>query len=204
MKTLFIPAKAKISIDNSIIFNISKKLPKKIIILYSIQFKEIANKIENILSQNHEITNFSQILGCHIPQFKKAQAILLIGSGKFHAISLMLETNLPIYLLSENRFEQISEKDRTLLQQKEKASYLKFLNSKKVGILVSTKPGQQNLSKALDFKKKLKNKNSYLFISNDINHDEFENFGLDSWVNTACPRLDLENPSIINLQKIKL
>ena len=52
-------------------------------------------------------------------------------------------------------------------------------------------------------KKKLK-KQSYLFICNNINTYEFENFGLDSWVNTACPRMDMEDNKIINIDKLNL
>ncbi|MCK4553158.1 diphthamide synthesis protein [Candidatus Pacearchaeota archaeon] len=48
----------------------------------------------------------------------------------------------------------------------------------------------------------MKNKKSYLFISNNINTSEFENFGLDSWVNTACPRLDMEDNRIVNISKL--
>jgi 2-(3-amino-3-carboxypropyl)histidine synthase len=79
------------------------------------------------------------------------------------------------------------------------ASYLKFLNAEKIGILVSTKPGQENLKKALSLK--LKNKKSYLFLSNNIDIREFENFGINSWVNTACPRMDFDS-GVINLRNL--
>ena len=79
---------------------------------------------------------------------------------------------------------------------------MKYLNADKVGILISTKPGQQNLKKAIEFKKHLKNKTSYLFIANNINPNEFENFGILSWVNTACPKLDFDLP-IINIRDLK-
>ena len=202
METLFIPAKSKLRANKSKILELSKKLPKKIAIAYSIQYKNLAFEVKNLLS-NHKITKIIQILGCSkLKLSKDTQAILLIGSGKFHAISLAFETNLPIYILENNKLEKISEKDIEIFEKKQKASYLKFLNSTKIGILISTKPGQQNLKKALNFKKKLQNKKSYLFISNNVNVNEFENFGLDCWVNTACPRLDMDS-SIININKIK-
>jgi len=204
MKTLFIPAKIKSRVNKPKILEISKKLPKNIAIAYSIQYKDIASEIKKIFSKIHKITTLVQVLGCSKPNFpKNTQAVLLISSGKFHAISLAIESGLPIYILEHSKLREISKKDIDFFKKKQKVSYLKFLNADKIGILVSTKPGQQNLKKALNFKKKLKNKKSYLFISNNINVNEFENFRLNCWVNTACPRLDMDSNFILNIDKIE-
>ena len=203
MKTLFIPAKSKTKLDKSVINKISKKLPKNIAITYSIQYQIQAKGIKQILQQNHKITSFIQVLGCSRPKFpKNTRAILLISDGKFHATSLAYETTLPTYLLENNKLNKISHKDIENMKKKQKSAYVRFLNSKKVGVLVSTKSGQQRLKKALDFKKRLKDKESYLFICNNIDTSEFENFGLDSWVNTACSRLDMDNNKIVNINRL--
>ena len=188
--------------NKSKIKELSKKLPKDLAIAYSIQYQELAFEIRKILT-NHNITSIIQILGCSQPKLpKNTKAVLLIGSGRFHAVSLAYETKLPVYILEKNQLTNISEKDIELYEKKNKASYVKFLNANNIGILISTKPGQENLKRALNLKKKLK-KNSYLFISNAINISEFENFALDAWVNTACPRLDMDS-SVININRIKL
>jgi len=205
MKTLFIPAKLKLEISNSKILPISNKLPKNIAIAYSVQYENYAKEIKNFLQKNHKIIKFVQVLGCSKLKFpKNTKAILLISDGKFHAISLACETELPVYLLENNQLIKISEKDVENLKKKQKGAYIKFLNAKKMGILVSTKPGQQNLKKALEIKNKIKNKETYLFISNNINTTEFDNFPeIESWVNTACPRLDMEDARIINMSRIE-
>ena len=205
METLFIPAKRKLNLNIKKVEAISKKLPKNIALAYSIQYKKIAFEIKEILSKTKTITKLVQVLGCSKPNFpKETRAILLIGSGKFHATSLALETKLPVYILEHNHFEKLLKKDIDVLRKRQKTAYLKFLHADKIGVLISIKPGQQNLKKALEFTKKIKNKKSYLFIGNDINTNEFENFGLKSWVNTACPRLDMDNNSIINIEKLNL
>jgi len=204
MKHLFIPAKKLSQIDKSKILAILKKLPINIAITYSIQYKDQAREIKSLLSKSHKINSFMQVLGCSKPNFKKnTQAILLIGNGRFHAVSLAFESKLPVFILEDNQLTKISKKEIEVLEKKQKSAYVKFLNSDKVGILVSTKPGQQRLKQAIDIKKKLK-KQSYLFICNNINTYEFENFGLDSWVNTACPRMDMEDNKIINIDKLNL
>jgi len=204
MKTIFIPAKRRLEFDEGKVREISKKLPDKIAVAYSIQYKDLAYEIKKMLSTNHKITNLTQVLGCSKPAFSKnTQAILLLTDGKFHAVSLAFETKLPVYIFSNNNLEKASEKDVESLEKKQKASKLKFLNAENVGILISIKPGQENIKKVFDLKKRFKSKKSYLFIGNDINAAEFENFQIDSWVNTACPRLDMNAQNIINISDVK-
>ena len=204
MKTLFIPVKSKLKLDELIINDLSKKLPKNIAIAYSIQFKDIAFEIKNQLKDTHDVRIILQVLGCSNPKFsKEIQAILLISNGKFHAVSLAYETNLPVFLLDHNKLEKISNEQIENMKKNQKASYVRYLSAKNIGILVSTKPGQENLKQALDFKNNLKDKKGYLFIANNLNTNEFENFNIDSWVNTACPRMDLNNNKIINLKYVR-
>ena len=195
MKTIFIPAKSKIKLDKSKL----KNLPKDIALVYSIQYKEQAEQIKKILKP----LAFIQVLGCSKPKFpKNTKAILLISNGKFHATALAFETKLPTYIYNNSTLEKISQKDLELLEKNQKASKLKYLHADKIGILISTKPGQQNLSKAIQFKKPSEKK-SYLFICNNINASEFENFPqIQGWINTSCPRLDMNDSRIINLNKI--
>ncbi len=204
MKTLFISTKVRTKLDKSKILEISKQLPKNIAVVYSIQYKELASGLNAVIRKNHNITKFIQVLGCSKPSFPKTtQAILLIGDGRFHALSLGFETKLPIYILDNNKLEKITQKDVQVLENRQKTAYLKFLSANEIGILVSTKPGQENLKKSLIFKNSIKKKKSYLFITNNIDVSEFENFGLDSWVNTACPRIDMNDNSVININRIK-
>lgn len=192
MKTLFIPAKINSELNAKRIESL--RIPEKsIAIAYSIQYKDIAERIEKILSKKHKITGIVQVLGCSKPKFpKETEAILLMTSGQFHAVSLAFESKLPIYILESDKLRRISEEEIYSFEKKKHASYMKFLNSQKVGILVSTKPGQERLKRAFELQKELKNKKTYLFISNEIDTRQFENFNMDAWINTACPRLDFE------------
>ncbi|MEK6913599.1 MAG: diphthamide synthesis protein [Nanoarchaeota archaeon] len=201
MKQLFIPAKIKPNINLNKI--LSLKLPKNIAIAYSIQYKETASKIKEILSKQHNITEMIQVLGCSKPKFsKETKAVLLISSGRFHATSLAVETGLPIYILESNELKQVSKEEIDSLNKKKLTAYTRFLNAEKIGILISTKPGQENMKRAISFKANQKKKKSYLFICNNIDIKEFENFGLNTLVNTACPRLDFDS-GIINLSDLE-
>ncbi len=192
MKTLFIPAKINSEVNIRKIKSLN--LPKNTAIAYSIQYKDIAFKIKEILSDRYNITETVQILGCSKPKFsKKTEAVLLISSGRFHAVSLAFESKLPIYILEQDKLRKISDEEIYAFEKKKHASYMQFLNSEKIGILVSTKPGQENLKNALSMRNRFKDKKSYLFISNEIDSRQFENFSdINAWINTACPRLDFE------------
>lgn len=184
--------------------NFLDKLPEEIALFYSIQFKEVAKEIFSKIGNKKRVTIFSQILGCSNPKIpKETKAILLIGNGRFHAISLAYESKLPVYLYDNGKFTEIFKEEISKLVSNEKAALLNYLSSDRIGILVSTKPGQERLKNALDFKDSLKIKKGYIFISNEINALEFENFSLKSYVNTACPRMDLVSPKIINLSRVK-
>ena len=201
MKTLFISVKSKQKLNSNMINSISKKLPKNIAICYSIQFEQQARELKNKL-KNKQITAFKQVLGCSRPIFpKNTKSIILIGQGKFHSVSLQYETKIPVYLVENNKLTKVSSQDVEKLEKKQKASYINYLNQDKIGIIITNKPGQQRLKQALKLKNKLKKK-AYLFLCNNINASEFENFGLKSWVNTACPRLDLDEFRILNGNKL--
>jgi len=213
MKKLFIPTKSKKEFSKKIIEKSLDKLPEKIALVYSIQYEDTAKKLKKQFQEknNKEITLFQQVLGCSnikpiLPE--KTQAILLIGSGIFHALELYDESKIPVYILGEDNFREITNKDIESFKKNKKASYMNFLNADSVGLLITTKPGQKRFSRALEIKEKIQkkyNKKVYLFISDEINISEFENFPyINSWINTACPRMDLMSNKIINSQDIDL
>ena len=204
MKTIFIGAKIKKEPGYDKLKSlINEKIPEKnISICYSNQFADVAKKLSEILIKN--VVHKAQVLGCSNPKFpSEVEAILIIGQGKFHSVSLAYESKLPTYILEDETITKVLEKDVEKMEKKEKAMYLKYLNSKKIGILVTNKPGQERLKSAIDFYRNLKNKKGYIFIANDLNVSEFENFQIDCWVNTACPRMDLTDGELLNLEKLQ-
>lgn len=202
MKKLFIEAirKDRLS-DNQL--KILDTLPgKKIALLYSIQYKEHAKQIKQYLGK--KIIEFKQVLGCSNFKSDQADIILLVGSGKFHALLNSLSADSPIYIYNIGVLEKISEQELEKLKKKKKAALTKFYAADEIGILVSTKPGQYHYDKALDLKKKLEadGKKAFIFLADNINIAELENFSCQSWVNTACPGLALDSSKIVNIEEL--
>jgi len=178
------------------------KLPSQLFIIYSIQYKDLASKIKKELSKKHKIIGFKQVLGC--TKLKTKYPILLIADGLFHAINIGLQNNSAIYIYTGKEINQLDRKIIKKLKAKQKAALSNFYMAKKIGILVSTKPGQNRMQDALKLKKRLeaKNKQAYVFIADNLDLGEIENFSIDSWVNTACPGLARNMGKIVNIDDI--
>ena len=219
MKTLYLEARKKDLGDpgrDHMDYDFSR-LPKKVGLLYTIQFKPFIPEIQKALEEQGKTVIFGQgsraghegqVLGCDagaaIYIMDKVDCFLFISSGKWHAkrIVLSLPKSKPFFMLSGNGLESITsddlKKSRIILQKK-------FYLAERFGILVSTKPGQENMKSALSLKEKLEKagKKAFIFISDMINPSEFENFKIDLWINTACPGLAFDFPNTINLEEIK-
>jgi len=178
------------------------KLPKKLFLAYTIQYKNLADFIKKQLKASKiKIEKFQQVLGCS--KINTKIPVLLISTGRFHTENLILQAP-EVYILENNKIIKTSEEEIRRLKSRKKTALIKFLSAEKIGILVSTKPGQENLKKAVKLKEKLRKegKKSYIFLSNNIDVNQFENFNIDSWLNTACPALALDHPAIINYQDL--
>ena len=177
-----------------------KILEKRVVLFTTVQFEHEVKKIKN-----ERFIFAGSILGCNIDNVLRIandiDAFLFVGSGDFHPLSLK-KLNKPIYVANPltNEIKKISERQLELLEKKEKAKIVKTLDAEKFGIVVSIKPGQNLFHQAIKLQEKLK-KESFLFICNDVDTVEFENFpDIDMWINTACPRI--EHNKIINMKDL--
>jgi diphthamide biosynthesis enzyme Dph1/Dph2-like protein len=203
MKTLYIPTIQK-NLDIKLNKSEIAKLPKKLFLAYSIQYQGLANNIaEQLKQQKIQIIKKQQVLGCSKISNKDNLPILLISTGKFHAENLMLQTPI-LFVLENDKIIKISQSEIDKIKAKRQTALIKFLKAEQIGILVSTKPGQENLNKAIKLKKQLEkqNKEAYIFVSNNIDINQFENFNIGSWINTACKGLAIDNSNIININDL--
>ncbi|MEK6820654.1 MAG: diphthamide synthesis protein [Nanoarchaeota archaeon] len=204
MKVLFVEAKNKLQEDE---FNISefKELPEQLHILYTIQYKSLADLIKKQLEKTHEIVCFEQILGCSKIELKASP--LLISTGNFHALQLALSTDRTVYIYEQGKLRTIGKEEIRKLQAREKGKITRFLFSENIGLIFSAKPGQRKtMAEIEEIKKHLKarfpEKSFYAFISDAVNFSELENFQIDFWLNFACPGLSLDSDRILNYERI--
>ena len=220
MKLIFIEAryKKKVTIDKYI-----TKLPSKIGLITTVQFigqiKEVKSQLEKsgkkvFLGKGNHTVYSGQVLGCDVQSaisiINKIDAFLYIGSGLFHPIAISLKTKKDIFTFNPltEKFDKVDIKKAERINKRKKGALIKFLSSKEIGVIVTTKPGQNQLKKAFELKKKFKDKNFYFLIFDTIDFNQLENFPfVECFINTACPRIALDdsinvNKSIINLEDI--
>ena len=194
-----------------------EQLPETLIVMGTIQLKdqipsikkqlEAAGKKVDLFRGVHDAGS-GQILGCDIfTGGKKTQAYFYVGDGLFHPTALLYGNTEPVYYFNPFNGElvKLTQKDLEKVNKRRKASLMHFYAADSVGVLVSTKPGQNNLNGALELKKRLADKKAFIFLDNTLSISQLENFPfIDCWVNTACPRMieDTSKP-MINLWDLR-
>jgi len=200
MKTLFIPAIRKL--NHVLDLTEINHIPGKLHILYSIQYKALANTIRQKLGK--KVVKIEQVLGCS--KIKPKATLLLIGSGRFHAVNLAISSGKPVYIYDSGKLEIIKQEEIDRFKRIEQGKLSKFYASDNIGLLVSTKPGQNKLKQAelviKQLRQKYKEKKFYLFLTDNINLGEIENFPIDMFLNFACPGLELDSHRILNYEKV--
>ncbi|MBD3249070.1 hypothetical protein GF336_03420 [Candidatus Woesearchaeota archaeon] len=207
MKTVFLEAKSKTDVFPALEKSL-RYLPEKIGILTTAQHMHKLKDVKKFLEEKgKKIFLGGQIIGCNASNAvkikDKVDAFLYVGSGNFHPIEAALETEKKVVKADplSGKAEVLKKEEVDKIRKRQKGALIKFLSSEKIGILVSTKPGQENMKKAFELKKNLKEKEVYIFVADDLNMGQLENFPfIESWINTACPRLVEDKIGVINYE----
>lgn len=208
MKIVFVEARAKdkVKIDKSVLKALDKF--NLIGLVATVQFVGQLNYIKDelkksgkqiIISEPSKHAHYpGQVLGCDVSAAisvqDKVDCFLYIGDGKFHPLGIAVQTNKPVITLNpfNNKVGKIEEDEKKRWLRKQAARISKVKDAKIIGVLVSIKPGQYNLEKAKQIKKKLKEqgKQAHIFIADTLNPNDLLNFPqVKAWINTACPRI---------------
>jgi diphthamide biosynthesis enzyme Dph1/Dph2-like protein len=211
VKSLFFELRKK---DNNLDFSrldesIKEAKPRSVSIASTIQYLNLippikkyieSRKIKVLIKRGPIYTG--HILGCNSQAFdKKADMLLLLADGKFHAVNNAIQSDREIYIFNTKTIDKISKEEIEREKSRIIGKIKKYLSSDIVGFIISTKPGQNNKN-AQSIIKKIKRKSIYIFESDNINASEFENFNLPIYINSACPGLSLDNPKILNISDI--
>ncbi|MFA5993295.1 MAG: diphthamide synthesis protein [Candidatus Pacearchaeota archaeon] len=224
-KTIFIDARytGEISLNEDITEFIKETKIKSIALFASVQFLNL-KKVESQLVELGIKVNITkakraaekiQILGCDVygNSFKdkiieKSDLILYIGDGEFHAKALLISQiysgnvkDVIVYNPVSGKMKVMGIQDVEVIINKLRSNLRKFVNSSKVGIIVSTKPGQSYLELAEKLKKQLEKqgKKIFVFVDDNINLSCLEDFNfIEVWVNSACPRIGFDDLTSTN------
>ncbi len=199
---------------------------RKIALYSSVQFidrlsiieRQLATEnIQVITSKPARASAQSQLLGCDA--YHSALNIaeipdlyLYIGDGMFHPRALLLAQkdlhpslvrDVLVYSPPEQRTRLIGIDEIGTILHKYHIALKNFLKFDEIGVLVTLKPGQQQLNAALILEKAYPTKTFYFFVDDTINLYNLGHFPfIKVWVNTACPRIGFDDAP--NLEKTML
>ena len=223
MHTLFLdaPYTGMVELSKDTLSYLKKKKIKIVALYASVQFVHLLEKVREqlaalkirvIISQPRRTHVSGQLLGCDNDkealnlsdeQFKNIDAFLYVGDGKFHPLALVFaQKDIPGQERKEilcndpmaRKLTVMTANDTKKLLLQYRSSLMKFLSSERVGVIVTIKPGQQQLRAAYQLEKRFPDKKFYYFVDNVISFDQLENFPfIQTWVNTACPRIGLDD-----------
>ena len=202
MKILHLYARSNLELD--IPDKVLAQLPKGLGIVSAIQhthkLDKIVEKVQGILA--------GQILGCRTEEAEKVadkvSGFLYIGDGHFHPLAIVINMGKPVWCWNPRtqKLHQLTEADFGNFLKQRDAAFKKFLLSDTVGIIVSTKSGQNSIRRARELMQR-KDKNYYLFAVDTLNYEMLNNFPfIQCWVNTACPRIVDEKPQFVNIDQV--
>ena len=139
-----------------------------------------------------------QVLGCNYSgDSDEIGHYLFLGSGDFHPIGLVLHTGKPLAVLDPYTREagelNLNSIERTLRQRF--GLIMASSDAKSFGILIGEKPGQMRRSLALRMKRMIERhgKKGYLLALEHIGPDLIDFYPVDAFVNTACPRIAIDD-----------
>jgi 2-(3-amino-3-carboxypropyl)histidine synthase len=209
--TVYVDARAKISIKEAV----TQALPlleswNKIGLVTTIQHVHQLDEAKSILQDAGKIVLVGdagkvkyagQVLGC---DFNNAQAVsenvdafVFVGGGRFHAIGVALATEKPTIIADpyEQLAYPIHDQVRRIIMQRW-ANIAEAKEAKSFGVLISLKSGQKKMKEALNIKEKLEQNGHTvtLLALREVTPSALLQFpGIDAFINTACPRLSLDD-----------
>ncbi len=186
----------------------------------TVQHIGFIDKVKGILeNEGHNVfigkpkraTYPGQVLGCDQSAAKeiekKVDAFLYFGTGRFHPLGILRATGKPVFCLDIEQGEIEQIKDDTKYDSIATLKKLRFDEAEKVGLIVTTKLGQ-NEKDIFKIKKEIEKmgKEVTLIATDYVSEEKILGMEFDILVNTACPRLEEDvifKTSLVNWSTIK-
>lgn len=221
MHVLFLeaPYSGTVELCKATLNYLKKKNYKSVALYASVQFCNNLEKVKEqlqhanitiITSQPDRTHVQGQLLGCDNyhsslqlseKELQEIDAYLYVGDGKFHPLALVYAQKdspaMKEIICNDPLSKKITIMNIDYIKiklRRYRGSLLRFLSAKNVGIIITVKPGQEHLKPSFFLEKKFPEKKFYYFIDDSISFSQLENFPfIEVWVNTACPRIGLDD-----------
>ena len=141
---------------------------------------------------DERLTHEGQVLGCNYASAKvPADQVLYVGGGGFHPSGLAMDNPEKDVVIADpvNNVVKPASADKFVKQRY--AAIHQAMDAETWGVIAGTKIGQRRHGIAEEIV--ADNDDAYLITLDEITPSHLKNFGLDAYVNTACPRITTDD-----------
>jgi len=212
-KVLFIPGRSKVDIK-PVVRKAARILRErgalKVALMSTIQHIHRLNEAAEILREEglsavigkspDPLMQEGLLIGCDMRGLnvnKRYDSVIVISGGIFHGLGAALWTSKKV-IAADPYLNKVTDMEKYVIKiiSRRLKDISDALESRKILIVTSTKPGQSLVSQVSKIKKALTkiHKEVYVAIFNEITREKLENMGkYDTYINAACPRLAIDN-----------
>ncbi|OPX70067.1 MAG: 2-(3-amino-3-carboxypropyl)histidine synthase [Methanoregulaceae archaeon PtaB.Bin056] len=147
-----------------------------------------ASGVEALTTKGSRGCEEGQVLGCSFAaaRIPGAEEVIFVGTGVFHPLGVQLATGLRVVALDPFT-GGVQEVNAEKFLRRRHALIEKARSAGRIGLLVSTKTGQERYEMARVMAARCER--AILVLMREISPDELTNLGFPAYVNFACPRL---------------
>jgi 2-(3-amino-3-carboxypropyl)histidine synthase len=151
---------------------------------------------------DHRLAYAAQALGCNYTGAEavsaEVDAFLFVGTGRFHPVGLAFAVDRPVWSLDPLRAELDPPIDRAGLIRKRQLVVASVRDARRWGILVSSFAGQDRTPTALALQQRAtaRGREAEILLFGRLDPADLEGRALDAYVNTACPRIALDDSDL--------
>jgi 2-(3-amino-3-carboxypropyl)histidine synthase len=148
---------------------------------------------------DHRLAYPAQALGCNYTGAEadaaEVEGFVFLGTGQFHPIGLAFAVDRPVWSLDPLQGTLEPPIDRAGLIRKRHLAVAVARDARRWGILVSTFGGQNRSPTALALQERAraKGREAEILFFDRLDPRDLEGRALDAYVNTACPRIALDD-----------
>jgi 2-(3-amino-3-carboxypropyl)histidine synthase len=184
-------------------------LPRRLGLVVSVQHLDLVRPLTEALERggrvvrvgqgDHRLAYPAQALGCNYSGAEAVagdvDAFLFVGTGRFHPVGLAFAVDRPVWSLDPLQDRLEPPIDRGSLIRRRQLVVATARDALRWGILVSSFAGQNRTPTALALQERAQARGrvAEILTFDRLDPRDLEGRALDAYVNTACPRIALDD-----------
>jgi 2-(3-amino-3-carboxypropyl)histidine synthase len=184
-------------------------LPRRLGLVMSVQHLDLLEPLQRELAKlgyetrvgrgDRRLAYAAQALGCNYTGAEavaaEVEGFLFVGTGRFHPLGLAFAVDQPVWSLDPLQNVLEPPVDRASLIGRRQLLVASVRDARRWGILASTFAGQARSGMALSLQERARalGREAEILVFDRLDPRDLEGRALDAYVNTACPRIALDD-----------